>query len=94
MVSSGNERRKSRIPSAIPRSLFRRGNFVAEILEDRRAAIFYCLIQRGGSSEVLFYCQSASAAEIERLAKDQLRYYEQNQCNAAGKKAAGGRYGP
>lgn len=81
-MSPGNERRKTRIPSAIPRTLFRRGDYVAEILEDRRAKIFHCLIQRRGSTEVLFYCQSASASEIETLAKEKLRYYEQHRRNA------------
>ena len=86
MVSRDVERRKALIPAALPRSSMRRGDFVAEILEDRRGGVFHCLVQQRGSPEVLFYCQSATEEEIKRVAEEQLHYYAENRGSAKGGK--------
>lgn len=72
-----HDRRQAFDPSRLPRSTLRRDGFVAEIIQDRRAAhpLYECVIQREGSSDVLFYAQFTSLEAAKGWAIKELRDY-------------------
>ncbi len=69
------ERRHSLVPSGLPRTVVREGDYVAEIIEDRRnkPRLFFCVIRQEGSPEILALCQFFSYAEAELAASQELR---------------------
>ncbi len=63
------ERRKRVEPTSLPRTRIRHGRFFADIIEDRRdPRIFFSIVQRSRSREVLFLGQSRSRLEAEMSA--------------------------
>lgn len=71
------ERRKAFSPAQLPRLYLRHNAYVAEIIENRRAGeeLVHCIIQRDGSSEILFYTQFGTLEEAKRWAEEELRTY-------------------
>jgi hypothetical protein len=59
------DRRKQHLPASIPRIRLERGELFAEIIHDRRShpALFFALVHRQGSPEILMLGQFRSRAE-------------------------------
>ena len=76
------DERKRLIAACIPRTCLRTGDFVVDVIEDRRnhPALFLCVVQRQGSSEILFLGQFNSQPDAETAARqfisDQLKAKE------------------
>lgn len=72
------ERRQRVEPARIPRHRLRKGELLAEIIEDRRGrpnAIVHCVVQRSGSAEVLFLGQFHSRAAAQDAAEQFIAEY-------------------
>ncbi len=65
------DRRKQRLPSLIPRIRLQTGELFAEIIHDRRSrpALFFVVVQRRGSAEILLLEHFSSRSEAEASAK-------------------------
>ncbi len=70
-LSVGKERRKQHLPASIPRIRLQRGELFAEIIHERRSrpALFFVVVQRRGSDEILLLGQFDSGSEAEASAK-------------------------
>jgi hypothetical protein len=66
-----SDERKRLIAACIPRTSLHAGEFVVEIIEDRRSSppLFLCVVQRQGSPEILFLGQFNSEADGQAAAK-------------------------
>ncbi len=71
------ERRRRIVPLRIPRTRLEQGELFAEIIEDRRChpPVVLCVVQRRGSSEILFMGQSRSRSEAETAANEFISDY-------------------
>ncbi len=80
VLEFGRDRRRERVPGSIPRTRLLRGCLVAEIIIDRRIhpAVLHCVVQRQGSSEVLFLQQFSSREEAEEAANEFMGSYPQD----------------
>lgn len=72
-----DERRRAFVPSGLPRTRLQQGDYVAELVEDRRAgrALVHCVIQKDSSPEILYYTQFTTRSAAEAWAAEELRRY-------------------
>jgi len=79
----GEDERKQLIAACIPRTRLHIGDFLIDIVEDRRSQprLFLCVVQRQGSPEVLFLGQFSQEPDAQAAARqfiaNQLRAEEQ-----------------
>jgi len=71
------ERRIRFLPSGLPKTRFRRHEFIAEIVHDRRVDpdFFYCIIQPAGSKEILWLGQFDSFKQAKKAAEKRIREF-------------------
>src|SRR5689334_3292572 len=71
------ERRIRFLPSGLPRTSFRRHEFIAEIVHDRRVDpnLFYCIIQPAGSKEILWLGQFDSFEQAKKATEKRIREF-------------------
>lgn len=69
-IPSGLERRMKIVPACVPRKRLRRGQLLADIMEDRRShpPLFFCLVQKQDSPEILFLGQFRSGSAAAKAA--------------------------
>ncbi len=88
LLDFGAERRKRVRPTAIPRTRRQRRELVMDIIQDRRRTpLFFCVVQRQNSPEVLMLGQFTSQSEAvlagEQFMSDYLRREQTTTENAA-----------
>jgi hypothetical protein len=73
----GADQGKQIVPASIPRTRVFGGDLFAEIVQDRRSrpSLFFAVVQRQGSTEILMFGQFRSRSEAEDAARQFMADY-------------------
>lgn len=73
----GADQRKQIVPASIPRTRVFGGDLFAEIIQDRRShpALFFAIVQRHGSTEILMLGQFRSRSKAQAAARQFMADY-------------------
>ncbi len=81
------ERRNRVQRDAIPRTRRHRRELVMDIVEDRRRPMFYCIVQRQGSPEILMLGQFSSRPDAVHAGEQFMSDYLRRERDATGNAA-------